>query len=193
MFLRQNILYFAVYASGCWGSGVLSGVVAVLLMVCEFSSGWDGYILRSRAFQQKKQRFQKNVMLYNFFTFLFEKARGLFRALFGGYEPARGRKGLYITLISVVFWSGRASARFQACFLRGFRPRLPSCGRWWVLSPSSCVKLWEGRVIYTYIIFGILSIASYFLSNYRKSKKYSKVSFYIKKQAKIITSIPFYP
>ena len=162
MFLRQNILYFAVYASGCWGSGVLSGVVAVLLMVCEFSSGWDGYILRSRAFQQKKQRFQKNVMLYNFFTFLFEKARGLFRALFGGYEPARGRKGLYITLISVVFWSGRASARFQACFLRSFRPRLPSCGRWWVLSLSSCEKV----ELYICISVSVFCVICWFFSIY---------------------------
>jgi hypothetical protein len=61
-----------------------------------------------------------------------------------------------------------------------------------LLVGADSVKLREGRV-YIYVFIGILSIARYFLSNYRKIKKYAKVSFYIKKQAKITTSIPFYP
>ena len=158
MFLRQNFIFCRLCLRGSGGSGVLSGVAADLLTVCEFSSGWDGYILRSRAFQREKQGFKK-MLPYTISSHFYLRSQGLikgwFREIFGGYEPTRGLQGLYITLFSVVFWSGWALASFQACFRRVIRPRLLSCGRWWALSPSDSVKLREGRLYIHILLFSV--------------------------------------
>ena len=64
--------------SGVWGSGVLSGVAADLLTVCEFFERLKWLYFKVVSFSAKKARISKNVMLYNFFTFLFERSRADF-------------------------------------------------------------------------------------------------------------------
>ena len=119
MFLRQNFIFCRLCLRGSGGSGVLSGVATDLLTVCEFSSGWDGYILRSGVFQRKSKDLKKCDIIQFLHIFIWE-VMGWFREIFGGYEPTRGRKGLYITLISVdcPIWVsfGELLAVFSACF-----------------------------------------------------------------------------
>ena len=194
MFLRQKFIFLPFTPRGGWGLGVLSGVAAVLLMVCEF---WavTMVIFWGRENFGKKARIQKNVTLYNFFTFFQGLISCRFRPIFGGYEPARGRKGLYITLISAYFRCFLIWASFGevSSVIFGVFSVLPAVLRSVVGVESVKLRQAVRRSGYIYVFLGILSIASYFLSNYRKSKKHTKVSFYIKKQAKITTSIPFYP
>ena len=156
MFLRQNFIFCRLCLRGSGGLGCWLRVVAVLPTVCELLSGYNGYFLRSRAFQRKKQGFQK-MWCYTIFSHFF---MGWFCEIFGGYEPIKGLQRLYIMLFSVIFWSRRALARFQACFLRVIRLRLPFCGWWWGGGADS-VKLREGR-LYMYISVSVFCVICWF-------------------------------
>ena len=89
----------------------------------------------------KKSKDIKNVTLYNFFTFLFERSWADFVLIssdFRRFWAGEGLRVLYITPFPLIARSERVFKRY---FQRVLRLRLPSCGRWWVLSPSSCEKV----------------------------------------------------
>ena len=143
MFLRQNFIFCRLRL---WGSGVWGAVWGSLLPCCCLRVikrlRWLFFeVVRISA---KKQGFKK-MWCYNIFShFYMSRSRadhGLISWNFRRLWACKGLQGLYITLFSVIFWSGRASASFQACFLRVLRPRLPSCWCWWVLIPSSCEQV----------------------------------------------------
>ena len=155
MFLRQNFIFCRLRLWGL-GSGVLSGVAAVLLTICEFWAVKMVIFWGRENFSEKSKDFKK-MWCYTIFSHFF---MGWFCEIFGGYEPIKGLQRLYIMLFSVIFWSRRALARFQACFLRVIRLRLPFCGWWWGGGADS-VKLREGR-LYMYISVSVFCVICWF-------------------------------
>ena len=103
--------------SGVWGSGVLSGVAADLLTVCEFSSGWDGYILRSGVFQRKNKDSKKCDIIQFLHIFL-----GVISCQFpSGCRPTvsrwRSARAIYSTIFRWLPDLNELLSVFSACYL----------------------------------------------------------------------------
>ena len=152
MFLRQNFIFcrLRLRGSGVWGSVWGRCCPADGLRVIKRLRWLFFEVVRISA---KKARISKNVMLYNFFTFFQGLISFWFRVFFGGYELARGRKGLYITLFSADFRYFLIWASFQAWFRRVLRPACRPA----VAGGADSVKLRDDR-LYMYVLFSVYSI-----------------------------------
>jgi len=119
---------------GVWGSGVLSGVVADLLTVCELLSGYNGYFLRSWEFRQKSKD-SKKCYLIQFLHIFIWKVKGWFRADFVRFSAVKSLQASTRAIYNAIFrWFpliARSERAFKRYFRRVFRPRLPFCGCWW--------------------------------------------------------------
>lgn len=87
---------------GAKGAGVLYGAVAVLLMVCEFLSGWDGYILRSWEFRQKSKDFKKCDVIQFLHIFIWE-VKGWFRSDFVSFSAVMSLQGSARAIYNTIF------------------------------------------------------------------------------------------
>ena len=146
---------------GVWGSGLLSGVAAVLLTVCELLSGYNGYFLRSWEFRQKKQGFQK-MLPYTISSHFYFRGKGLimgwFRSDFVSFSMVMSLQGFAIAIYNAVFrcfsiWTSFnefSSVIFGLFSVLGCR--LAVGGGCWVRQvASSCEKV----ELYIHILFSV--------------------------------------
>ena len=146
MFLRQNFIFCRLRRYGVWGLGCCLGSLLTCWQSASFSSGWNGYFLRSWEFRQKSKDSKKCYLIQFLHIFI-----GVISCQFpSGCRPTvswwRSARAIY----NAVFrWLSDLGELWRG-FKRVIRLRLPSCGRWWVLIPSSCEKV--GLYIYNVFI-----------------------------------------
>ena len=156
MFLRQNFIFCRLRL---WGSGVWGAVWGSLLSCCclQVFKRLRWLYFKVVRISAKKARIQKNVMLYNFFTFLFERSRAdheLISWVFRRWWACKRLQGLYITPFFAVFrWLPNLGELSSVIF--GLFSVLPAVLRLVVgLILSSCEKVG----LYMYVLFSVYSI-----------------------------------